>query len=92
MFIMNLQQGRVGVGRPEGKLPVIPFLTIVGPEIPVNKSHSQTNFKTRFQLIYNQQKKTSLPIMILKYSLIVYPLWVLLKSSFSKKDFNILKD
>ena len=41
----EIQQGIVGVGRPEGKLPSIPFLVLVVPEIPINKSHSQTNLK-----------------------------------------------
>ena len=48
MFIMNLQQGTVGLSRPEGKLQGIPFLTLVAPKIPVNKSHSQTNLKQDF--------------------------------------------
>ena len=40
-----LQQGTIGVSRPEGKLPGIPFLTLVVPKSPSNKPHSQTNLK-----------------------------------------------
>ena len=35
----TVQQGIVGVSRPEGKLPGVPFLTFVVPNDP----HSQTN-------------------------------------------------
>ena len=35
----TIQQGTVGVSRPKGKLPSVPFLTLVVPNDP----HSQTN-------------------------------------------------
>ena len=44
----EIQQGIVGVSKPEGKLLDIPFLTLVEPEILVNKSHAQTNLKQDF--------------------------------------------
>ena len=37
----TIQQGTVGVSRPEGKLPGVPFLTLVVPNDP----YSQTNLK-----------------------------------------------
>ena len=44
----TIQQGTIGVSRPEGKLPSIPFLTIVVPKIASNKPHSQSNLKQGF--------------------------------------------
>ena len=47
-FPMNvhyeIQQGTVGASRPEGRLPGIPFLTLVSP-IPcqINLTHKQAN-------------------------------------------------
>ena len=43
----EIQQGTIGVSRPEGKLPGIAFLTLVAPEIS-RKQISQKNLKQDF--------------------------------------------
>ena len=53
----TIQQGTVGVSRPKGRVPGVPFLTHVVPSDP----YSQKNL-TRFQLIPYYQKKKSLSI------------------------------
>ena len=48
-----IQQGTVGVSRPEGKLPGVPFLTLVVPNVPC----SQTNLtKFQFDSLLNKEK------------------------------------
>ena len=37
----TIQQGTVGVSRPKGKIPGVPFLTLVVPSVP----HSQIDLK-----------------------------------------------
>ena len=48
-----IQQGTVSVSRPEGKLLGVPFLTLVVP----NGSSLTKKLKTRFHLIFYQQRK-----------------------------------
>ena len=57
-----VQQGTVGVSRPGGKLPSIPFLTLAIPKSPSNKPHSQTNLKQGF--IGFESIETFLPDMV----------------------------
>ena len=70
-----LQQGIVGVSRPRGKLPGIPFLTLAIPRSPSNKPHSQTNLKQDF--IGFESIETLLPDMVFKVILDHYPSWII---------------
>ena len=69
-----LQQGTIGVSRLEGKLPGIPFLTLVVPKSPSNKPRSQTNLKQDF--IGFESIETFLPDMVFKVILGCYSLWI----------------
>ena len=78
-----IQQGTVGASRPEGKLPGVPFLTLVVPNVP----HSQTNL-TIFQLTpYLTRKDLYLLRSLSSYSTLNH--FESLKDSYFRKVYNI---